>query len=113
MYRRVLEGVYMKLVQCSSEILVVETLLEPGAQVPEHSHESSQASIVLKGSLVFGVEGQGEKVLRAGDYTIVPSGVKHWARALEYSVVLDVNWPLTRDRMLLVERLGGCRGISG
>lgn len=113
MYKRVLEGVYMKLVECSDEILIVETLLEPGARVPEHSHKSSQASIVLKGSLVFGVEGRGEKVLRAGDYTILPSGVKHWARALEHSVVLDVNWPLTRDRMDLVEKLGGCRGVPG
>ncbi len=107
-YREVMSGVRMRLVHCDEGLLVVETVLDEGSEVPRHSHSSSQLTILLEGLLLFGVEGKGERVLRPGDYVIVPGGTVHWARALRASVVLDLNWPLTPERRELAEKLGGC-----
>lgn len=111
-YREVMSGVRMRLVHCDGRLMAVETVLEEGSVVPRHSHESSQMTIVLDGLLVFGVEGSGERLLRPGDYVLVPEGVEHWARAVRASVVLDLNWPVTRDRLELAEKLGGCPGLE-
>jgi quercetin dioxygenase-like cupin family protein len=110
-YREVMNGVRMRLVHCDEGLVAVETVLEEGSVVPRHSHESSQLTVLLEGLLLFGVEGGGERILRPGDYVLVPGGMEHWAKALRASVVLDLNWPLTRDRRELVEKLGGeCLG---
>jgi quercetin dioxygenase-like cupin family protein len=111
-YREVMDGVRMRLVYCDEGLVAVETVLEEGSVVPRHSHESGQLTILLEGLLLFGIEGKGERVLRPGDYVLVPGGVVHWARALRASVVLDLNWPLTPDRRGLVEKLGGCSAGS-
>jgi quercetin dioxygenase-like cupin family protein len=105
-YKEVMPGVRVRFAYCSPELVVVETLLEQGATVPRHSHESTQVSIVLRGRLLLGLEGEGEKVVEPGGYTIIPSGVEHWAKALEETLVLDLNAPLTSDRRELASRLG-------
>jgi len=105
-YREVAPGVRVRFIHCSPELVVAETHLEPGAEVPSHSHESVQVSIVLRGLLILGLEGSGEEELAAGGYRVIPPGVKHWARAVEETLVLDVNAPLTRDRRELASRLG-------
>jgi quercetin dioxygenase-like cupin family protein len=74
--------------------------------VPGHSHESTQVSIVLRGRLLLGIEGEGERVVEPGGYTVIPPRVKHWARALEETLVLDLNAPLTSDRRELASKLG-------
>jgi len=56
-YREVMPGVRVRFTHCSPELVVVETLLDKGAEVPRHSHESTQVSIVLHGSLLLGLEG--------------------------------------------------------
>ena len=102
----VMSGVCSRAVYASSSMVVVETRIAKGTVVPRHSHESDQVTIVLEGRLVLGVEGRGERTLGPGDYEVIPSRTPHWARALEDSLVLDVNAPLTGDRARLLERLG-------
>ncbi|MEB2837354.1 MAG: cupin domain-containing protein [Desulfurococcales archaeon] len=99
-------GVTMRFVHCSGEAAVAETRLERGAVVPRHRHDSLQVSVVLRGRLLLGVEGGGEEALGPGDYRVIPPGAWHWARALEDTVVLDINTPLTSDRKRLAEALG-------
>ena len=104
-YKKIMDGVYMKPVHCSQELAATEALLEKGARVPAHSHPSTQVTIVLRGRLLLRAGGQ-ELVLEAGGYTVIPPGVPHEAEALEETVVLDINAPLTGDRVELMEKLG-------
>ena len=107
-YVEVLPGVSSRLVYCDEHIVVIETRLEPGARVPRHSHEGLQISFCARGRMEL-VIGDEKVVMTPGDYRVIPPGVEHEARALEETVIVDVNSPLTEDRKELVERLGGCR----
>jgi quercetin dioxygenase-like cupin family protein len=55
-------------------------VLEPGADVPEHSHESEEFGHVVRGGLELRCEGV-TTTLRAGDAFVVRGGIPHAARA--------------------------------
>ena len=107
-YVEVLPGVSSRLIHCDEHIVVIETRLAPGAMVPRHSHESLQISFCVKGRMEL-VIGNEKVLMTPGSYRVIPPRVEHEARALEETVVVDVNSPLTEDRKELIERLGGCR----
>ena len=109
-YRNLLPGIKTRLVHCDNSLVAIETIIEPGARVPPHKHESLQVTIVLDGSLILGVEGLGEKIMGKGDYLVIPPRVEHWATSNSGARVLDINAPLTADRLELVKKLGGCKG---
>jgi quercetin dioxygenase-like cupin family protein len=45
--------------------------LDPGAVVPEHSHENEQVGILIQGSLIFRVGGETEEVVPGGTWCIL------------------------------------------
>jgi quercetin dioxygenase-like cupin family protein len=70
--------------------------IDEGAAVPEHAHPHEQVVNVLEGELSLTVDGA-EHVLHAGDVVAIPGGVRHSARALGPSRVLDVFSPARED----------------
>jgi quercetin dioxygenase-like cupin family protein len=83
-------------------LAVVE--LDPGAVVPEHSHENEQLGIVLRGSVDFQIGGQ-ERALGPGEMWRIDSGATHVVRAgPDGAVVIDVFGP-ARDDWRVAERL--------
>ena len=70
--------------------------IDEGAEVPEHQHPHEQVVNVLEGELVLTVDGT-EHVLRPGDVVAIPGGIRHSARALLPSRVLDVFSPVRED----------------
>lgn len=48
-----------------------------GTEVPLHSHTANFRSVVVAGTMVFGLEGQSPKELGPGSYSFLPGGVKH------------------------------------
>ena len=104
-FHEIAPGVWMRLVHCSRELVATEARLARGARVPRHSHPSTQVTVVRRGRLLLATP-QGERVLGPGDYMVIPPGVEHWGEALEDTLVLDVNAPLTGDRLELARRLG-------
>lgn len=70
--------------------------IDEGAEVPEHAHPHEQVVNVLEGELNLTVDGE-EHVLHAGDVVAIPGGVRHAARALAPSRVLDVFSPVRDD----------------
>lgn len=70
--------------------------IDAGAEVPEHAHPHEQVVNVLEGELALTVAGE-EHVLHAGDVVAIPGGVRHAARALGASRVLDVFSPVRED----------------
>ena len=70
--------------------------IDEGAEVPEHAHPHEQVVNVLEGELALTVGGT-EHVLHPGDVMAIPGGVRHAARALGPSYVLDVFAPVRDD----------------
>ena len=54
--------------------------LEPGAVVPEHTHDNEEFGQVISGSLELITDGQ-TVTLAAGDGFLLPAGVRHRAQA--------------------------------
>jgi quercetin dioxygenase-like cupin family protein len=59
------------------EVIQTVVSLEPGVVAPWHRHPGEEIIYVLSGTLVYEVEGQPAKTLRAGDVLFVPAGVAH------------------------------------
>ncbi|MFB6244388.1 MAG: cupin domain-containing protein [Halobaculum sp.] len=72
--------------------------IEPGAEVPEHSHPHEQAGYVEQGTFTFLVDGE-EIVVEAGDSYVIPGGEPHAAenRGEETVVGVDVFSPPRTD----------------
>ena len=54
-------------------------VLEPGAEVPEHTNEIEHEQYVLEGEYVVGIDEQ-EYTVTAGDSLLIPAGTVHWYR---------------------------------
>jgi quercetin dioxygenase-like cupin family protein len=70
---------------------------EPGATVPEHSHEHEQLGIVLRGMQALVVDGVAHELEPLQGY-VLPGGVPHSAYCgPEGATVLDVFRPVRED----------------
>ena len=67
-----------------------------GAVVPLHSHVNEQMSVMLKGKLLFVVDGV-ESIVAAGEVMVIPPNAPHLVEALEDSLVFDVFSPMRAD----------------
>ena len=70
--------------------------IDEGAALPRHAHHHEQVVNMLEGELALTVDGT-EHVLHAGDVVAIPGGVRHAAKALLPSRVLDVFSPVRED----------------
>jgi len=71
--------------------------IEPGAELPEHSHENEQLGLVLRGSVAFRV-GDEERTLGPGGTWVIPSGMPHLVRGgADGAVVLDFFAPAREE----------------
>lgn len=78
------------------KVMAAEIRLQKGAVVPEHHHENEQVSWIVKGKLLFEIDG---KVLTVGEgeVLVIPSNMPHKATALEYTVDIDMFSPIRAD----------------
>ena len=71
--------------------------LEPGAQIPEHSHPHEQMGTVLKGSIELIIDEE-KRIVNEGNAYHVRSNVTHSGRCLgAVSEVLEVFSPPRED----------------
>ncbi len=67
--------------------------LEPGGEVPSHSHPHEQAGICLEGEFELEVDGE-RRVVRPQEMYLIPPDVPHAARALRVTCkTLDIFAP--------------------
>ena len=60
----------------------------PGVGAPWHMHPGAQELLfVLEGSLTLEVQGQGTKIIRAGEIGLIPAEIPHLARNESASVI--------------------------
>jgi quercetin dioxygenase-like cupin family protein len=71
--------------------------IEPGVEVPLHTHPHEQSGMVLEGELEMGIEGE-TRTLGPGDIYIIPGGVQHYAKTVSSKArVLDIFSPVRED----------------
>ena len=91
-----LPGVTRYNVAFSPGMMMVRVDLVEGKKVPAHKHEHEQIGYVVSGRLRFTIGGKTEE-LTAGEAYSVPANVKHYAKAVEDTTVLDVFCPHRED----------------
>jgi quercetin dioxygenase-like cupin family protein len=64
------------------EIVMGSALLPPGSVIGYHTHPGDEAGFVLKGSIIWRVQGQPDKTLKAGDSFFNPRGSVHSVAAV-------------------------------
>ena len=72
------EGVHLSLLAGADRMNVQHFEIEPGATVPEHSHENEQTGYVTRGTLTFAVDGE-EIDVSEGDSYAIPGDEPHAA----------------------------------
>ncbi len=72
--------------------------IEPGVEVPLHTHPHEQSGMLLEGELEMGAGGE-TRLLKPGDMYIIPGGVEHYAKTLSggRARVLDIFSPVRED----------------
>jgi quercetin dioxygenase-like cupin family protein len=76
-------------------LAVVE--VEPGAELPEHSHVNEQFGMVMEGSVVFHV-GEESRIVRPGGIWRIPSNIPHTITGGDRgAVVVDIFSPPRDD----------------
>ena len=81
-------------------VMVTFVNLEEGSVVPPHSHPHEQISLVISGNLLFTVDGE-EKLIKAGEAVLVPSGVEHGVLTVDGPAVAYDCWSPIREDYIL------------
>jgi quercetin dioxygenase-like cupin family protein len=92
------DGVFLQQLAVGDETSVQHFRIEPGADVPEHSHHHEQAGFVYQGELTFLVDGE-EIAVGTGDSYVLYGGEPHAAenRGNEPVRGLDIFAPPRAD----------------
>lgn len=72
------DQVHLSQMASGAEMSIQSFQIEPGADVPEHSHPHEQAGYITQGTVTFIFEGA-EQVVEAGDSYVIPGGETHGA----------------------------------
>lgn len=94
----VVDGVHLTQLVAGDRTSVQHFHIEPGATVPEHSHEHEQAGYVTRGTFTFLVDGE-EVVISPGESYVIPGDEPHSAenRSDEPVQGIDVFAPPRAD----------------
>ncbi|MBK8030834.1 MAG: cupin domain-containing protein [Anaerolineae bacterium] len=91
-----LPGVHRRTMGITDEVMLCEFFLVRGAVVPDHNHMNDQVGYVIYGRMELTINGE-TSICEAGSSYAVPGGVRHSARALVDSLVIDTFSPPRND----------------
>ncbi len=93
--REIVPGYRAKFVH-SEDMTLAYWDVDPGAELPEHSHPHQQIANVLEGKFEFTVDGD-TRVLEPGMIAVIPGGVPHRGKALTPCRLVDAFHPARED----------------
>ena len=100
--QRIWEGVTSRAVH--GEKLTLSLIeLEPGAGVPEHSHENEQLGILIQGSLAFRIGDESGSVVPGGTWCVLARVPHSVSAGPDGAVLVEVFSPPRRDDWAAIE----------
>ena len=100
--KRIAPGAHIQMIW-GDKVMMVYITLEPGAEVPLHTHPHEQAGMCLEGEFELTIGGEA-RMVKEGDAYLVPSGVEHRAVATAgRALALDIFSPPREDFIELLE----------
>ena len=94
--KQVFDGVSIRTIH-GEKLMLSYVYLQPNSTVAEHSHHHEQMGMVLEGTFELTIDGE-SRTLKQGDTYLIPSHVKHSAKAFDRSaIVLDIFSPPRED----------------
>lgn len=85
------------------ETLQTRVDFRPGAQAARHKHPGEEIIYVLKGTLIYDIDGQGSKTVTAGDVLFVPAETFHSVRNVGDDEGSELaTYVVDKDKPLLV-----------
>ncbi len=94
--QQVFDGVSIRTIH-GENLMMSYVHLQPHSIVAEHSHHHEQMGMVLEGSFELTIDGE-SRTLNKGDTYLIPSHVKHSAKANDKpAIALDIFSPPRED----------------
>lgn len=94
--KQVFDGVTIQTIH-GKKIMMSYVYLQPHSVVAEHSHSHEQMGMVIEGSFELTIDGE-TQVLHKGNTYLIPSHVKHSAKAFDkMAIALDIFSPPRED----------------
>lgn len=94
--QQVFDGVSIRTIY-GENLMMSYVHLQPHSTVAEHSHHHEQMGMVLEGSFELTIDGE-SRTLQKGDTYLIPSHVKHSAKAYDkIAIALDIFSPPRED----------------
>jgi len=85
------------------EVIQAKVDIDPGVLAPKHSHPGEEIVYVLKGTLIYELEGKPPVTLKAGDVLFIPAGVVHSAKNIGKTVGSELaTYIVQKGKPLLV-----------
>ncbi len=82
-----IESVYLSQMAAGEQMSVQHFQIEPGADVPEHTHPHEQAGYITQGTVTFHIDGV-ERTIDEGDSYVIPGDEPH-AAVNESDVIVE------------------------
>lgn len=94
--KQVFDGVTIRTIH-GEKIMMSYVCLQPHSTVAEHCHPHEQMGMVLEGTFELTIDGE-SRTLKKGDTYLIPSNVKHSAKAYDKTAIaLDIFSPPRED----------------
>jgi len=93
---KVNDKVERRIMAYDEQLMLAEVHLQKGGVGALHAHPHHQVDYVVKGSVLFELEGK-RYAMEAGDSVVIPPNARHGATALEDSILLDIFSPMRGD----------------
>lgn len=94
--QQVFDGVSIRTIY-GEKLMMSYVHLQPHSIVAEHSHPHEQMGMVLEGTFELTIDGE-SRTLQEGDTYLIPSHVKHSAKAYDkVAIALDIFSPPRED----------------
>ena len=88
-FNQIVDGVKIKVLHRDDSMIMTEFMIQKGALLPEHVHQSDHSAYLLQGKIRMTADGIASEFIK-GDSWCMKKNISHFTEAIEDSVVLEV-----------------------